>query len=59
MAAWTLFVLGYLLGIATPTLVLRQLLRRRGDSSACILEVILATLLMLCLVTVLIGTGEM
>jgi hypothetical protein len=55
MAGWTPFVLSYLFGMATPVFFVRQLLRRHGDSGACLMEVILAALAFLSLFTLWLG----
>lgn len=57
MAEWTPFVLSYLFGMATPVFLVRQLLRRRGDSGACIMEIFLAGITALILTALWFGLG--
>lgn len=44
MAIWTPFVLCFLFGMAIPVFLISHLLRRRGDSGACVMEFILFAL---------------
>jgi hypothetical protein len=44
MTVWTPYLLAYLAGLATPILVVRQLLRARGDEGACLMEFALAAI---------------
>jgi cytochrome c oxidase assembly factor CtaG len=55
MTAWTPYVLVFLFGMATPVFFVRGLLRRQGDSGACIMEFILFALAVIALMTLWLG----
>lgn len=55
MAVWTPFVLSYLVGMATPVFLVRQLLRKRGDNGACLMEIFLVCIAILVLLTLWLG----
>jgi hypothetical protein len=55
MATWTPYVLCFLFGIALPVWFVRVLLRRQGDSGACLLEFALFALAGIILMTLWLG----
>jgi len=55
MAVWTPFVLSFLFGMATPVVFVRVLLRRQGDSGACLMEFILLALAVMIVLTLWFG----
>jgi len=55
MAVWTPFLIVYIAGIATPILVVRQILRKQEDGGACLLDAILGLLTILVVMVVWLG----
>lgn len=49
MAAWTVYFIVYLCGVATPVLIVRNLLKNSEDGSSCLLDMILWSLVSLAL----------
>jgi hypothetical protein len=40
MAIWTLYLVAYLCGVATPILIVRRLIRDHDDGSSCFLNIL-------------------
>lgn len=57
MPNWTTHLLFYMAGIATPLLLVRQLLRTRDREGACLMEVLLGMLGILSVVILVMGLG--
>ena len=55
MAIWTPYLLIYLAGIATPIFLIRQLLRKRDNEGACLMDMILVIIIIISIAALALG----
>jgi len=55
MAVWTMYMIVYLCGVATPVLIVRNLVKNNEDGSSCLLDVILYGMVSLIVLVVWLG----
>ena len=55
MAIWTLYLVTYLCGVATPILIVRKLLKDDDDGSSCFLNTLLCAVMSLILIVLWLG----
>jgi hypothetical protein len=41
MSGWSLYLIVYLFGAATPVLIVRNLIKRNDDGGSCLLDIVL------------------
>jgi predicted permease len=58
MASWTLYLIVYLCGVATPVMIVRNLTKHNEDGSSCLLAGILWGLVCLMILVVWVGMAK-
>lgn len=55
MAVWTLYLVAYLCGVATPILIIRNFVKDDQDGSSCFFNILLVGLTSLILIALWLG----
>lgn len=55
MAIWTLYLVTYLCGVATPIVIVRKLLKDQDEGSSCFLNFLLGSVTGLILIVLWLG----
>jgi hypothetical protein len=55
MAIWTLYLVAYLCGVATPILIVRKLVKDHEDEDSCFLNILLWGVMGLILIALWLG----